>query len=90
LEAWPQVWLSKVILLLCNGDDLVRAVETLIQELETRFLTHGVMDVLRIVYPQYWLQVDYETSFLKNLVVIKITFYFNKTQLLDGGGNLCA
>jgi hypothetical protein len=55
LEAWLQVWLSKVILLLCNVDALVGAVETLIQELETRFLAHGVMDVLGITYPQYWL-----------------------------------
>jgi hypothetical protein len=55
LEAWLQVWLSKVILLLCNVDVLAGIVKTLIQELKTRFLAHGFMDVLRIVYPQYWL-----------------------------------
>ncbi len=58
--------------------------EPLVQELETRFLAHGVMDALGIMYPQYWLHVDYETSFPKHLVVIKITFYSSKTQLLDG------
>jgi hypothetical protein len=84
LEAWLQVWLSKVVLLLCNVDALVGAVKTLIQELEIGFLAHGVMDALGIVYPQYWLQVDYETSFLKHLAMIKITFCSNKTQLLDG------
>jgi hypothetical protein len=42
------------------------------------------MDGLGIVYPQYWLQADYETSFPKHLVVIKIVFFSNKTLLLDG------
>jgi hypothetical protein len=53
LEAWLQVWLFKVVLLLCNVDALARAAKTLIQELETRFLAHGVMNVFGIVYPQY-------------------------------------
>ncbi len=63
---------------------LAGAIKTLIQELETRLPTHGLMDALRIVYPQYWLQVDYETSFPKHLVVIKIVFCSSKTLLLDG------
>jgi hypothetical protein len=79
LEAWLQVWFSKTILLLCNVDVLVRATKTLIQELETRFLTHGVMDVLGIMYPQHWLLANCETIYPKHLVVIKTTFYFNKT-----------
>jgi hypothetical protein len=53
LEAWLQVWLSKVVLLLCNVDALVGIAKTLIQELKTRFLANGVMDALGIVYPQY-------------------------------------
>jgi hypothetical protein len=57
-------------------DALVAVAETLIQKLETRFVAHGVMDVLGIVYPQYCLQVDCDTSFLKHLVVIKISFLF--------------
>jgi hypothetical protein len=48
-----QVWLSKVVLLLCNVDALVGVAETLIERLETRFVTHGVMDAFGIVYPQY-------------------------------------
>jgi hypothetical protein len=51
LETWLQVWLFKVVLLLCNVDALVEVVKTLIQELEIRFPTHGVMDALGIVYP---------------------------------------
>jgi hypothetical protein len=49
--------ISKVVLLLCNVDALVRAMETLIQELETRFPTHGLTDARGIMYPKYWLQV---------------------------------
>ncbi len=56
----------------------------MIQELETRFRTHGVMDALGIVYTQYRLQVECVTSFPKHLVVIKTTLCSNKTQLLDG------
>ncbi len=36
------------------------------------------------VSPLYWLHADYDTSFPKHLAVIKIIFYFNKTQLLGG------
>jgi len=60
---------------------LVGVVETLIQELETRFLAHGVIDVFGILYSQYWLQLDCEASFPKHLKVIKTTFYSSKTQL---------
>jgi hypothetical protein len=34
-------------------DVLIGAIKTLIQELETRFLAHGVMDALGIVYIGY-------------------------------------
>jgi hypothetical protein len=84
LEAWLQVWLSRVVLLLCNVHALVGAVETSVEELETRFPTHGVMYALGIVYPQYWLQAYCETFFTKHLAIIKTTFYSSKTQLLDG------
>jgi hypothetical protein len=29
--------------------------EVFVQKLEIRFLAHGVMDVLGIMYPQYWI-----------------------------------
>jgi hypothetical protein len=32
LETWLQVWLSRVVLLLCNVDALVGVVETLVEE----------------------------------------------------------
>jgi hypothetical protein len=43
------------------------------QGLEIMFLTHGVMDALKIVYPQYWLRLDCEASFAKHLEVRKTT-----------------
>jgi len=41
-------------------DALARASKTLIQELETRFPTCGIMDAFGIIYPQYWLYLDCE------------------------------
>jgi hypothetical protein len=82
LKVGLQVLFSKGSLFLMNA--LVGVVETLIQELETRFLAHGVKDVFGISYPQYWLQPDCEASFPKHLEVIKTTFYSSKTQLMNG------
>ncbi len=47
------------------------------------FLAHGVMNVLGIVFPQSWSQLDCEMSFPKHFQVIKATFYSNKTQFVD-------
>jgi hypothetical protein len=60
-------------------DALAGAAKTLVEELETKFPTHGVMYALGIVYPQYWLQAYCETFFTKHLVVIKTTLYSSKT-----------
>jgi hypothetical protein len=57
---------------------LVKEVENLM-ELEIKFPTHGVMNVLGIVYPQYWLQLDYDASFPNHLQVFKVVFYYGKT-----------
>jgi len=46
--------------------------------LEIRFLAHGVMNALGIVYPQYWLQPDCDASFANLLQVFKATFYYGK------------
>jgi hypothetical protein len=46
----------------------------LVKELQGRFLAHGVMDNLGVVYPQYWLQSDVEECFNKRLDVIKVAF----------------
>ncbi len=42
---------------------LVGVAKKLMKVLEIRFPTHGVMNALGIVYPQYWLQPDCDASF---------------------------
>jgi hypothetical protein len=34
-----------------------------IHELDTKFPAHAIMDILGIVYSQYWLQLDANVSF---------------------------
>ncbi len=46
--------------------------------LKIRFQTHGVMNALGIVYPQYWLQLDYDESFANHLHVLKVMFCYGK------------
>jgi hypothetical protein len=62
---------------------LIGVGKKLIQELEIRFPTHGVMDVLGIVYSSYFLQLDSDVSFAKHLEILKIFFYYNKTHKVD-------
>ncbi len=50
-----------------------------LMELEIKFPTHSVMNVLGIVYPQYWLQLDYDASFANHIQVLKVAFYYGKT-----------
>lgn len=44
-------------------------------ELTSRFLSHGVMDALGVVYPQYWVHGDCDASFREHLDVLK-DFYW--------------
>ncbi len=48
-------------------------------EVKIRFPIHGVMNALRIVYPQYWLQQDCDAFFANHLQVFKIAFCCGKT-----------
>jgi hypothetical protein len=47
------------------------AIEFLILELLFCFPSHGVMEVLRVVFPQYWTTVNYDKSFKRRINVIK-------------------
>jgi hypothetical protein len=38
------------------------------------------MNVLGILYPQYWLQLNYDVSFANHLQVFKVTFSYGKTM----------
>jgi hypothetical protein len=43
---------------------MAEAVKGLIVKLDAQFLEQVVMDAMGIVYPQYWLQVDVNVTFL--------------------------
>jgi hypothetical protein len=62
---------------------LIGVGEALVQELEIKFLAHGVMDALGIVYPQYWMWLECDATFFKHLQVIKSNFYLGKTHKVD-------
>jgi len=51
----------------------------ILMELKIKFPTHGVMNALEIVYPQYWLQQDCDAFFANHLQVFKIAFCCGKT-----------
>jgi hypothetical protein len=40
-------------------------------KLEKRFLAQHVMDVLGLVYPQYWLKPSFEQTFFLHMVILK-------------------
>jgi hypothetical protein len=41
------------------------------------------MDALGIMYPKYWLYLDFNASFAKQLVVIKVAFCYGKIQWVN-------
>ncbi len=62
---------------------LTRFAKSLISELEIMFPTHGVMDTLGILYPQYWLQPKCDPSFAKYLEILKTFFCYGKTHKVN-------
>jgi hypothetical protein len=50
----------------------------LIYELGNHFPSHEFMDTFEVVYPQYWLGLDLETSFQLHLNVFKDVYYVPK------------
>lgn len=54
------------------------AFNLLVTKLEQRFPNHGLMNALGIIYPQYWLQLDCESTFAIHLSVIKQHYYTPK------------
>jgi len=64
------------------------ATEQLIVELKARFPAQTVMDALRVVYPQYWLQQSSpEISFRKHLDVLKS--FYGEAQWVRNDDNKC-
>jgi hypothetical protein len=56
------------------GFIVVGFVKGLICELDTKFPTHAIMDVLGIVYSQYWLQPNVNVSFRNIWRFLKLHF----------------
>jgi hypothetical protein len=59
---------------------LAKVAKIIMKELEIKFPAHGVMYVLGIVYPQYWLQLYYDASSANHLQVLKTIFCCGKTM----------
>jgi hypothetical protein len=47
-----------------------KATTQLITKLQGRFLAQDLMDALRVVYPQYWLQSKLEKKFNVHLAIV--------------------
>jgi hypothetical protein len=57
---------------------LIGVGKALVWDLEIRFRAHGVMNVLGIVYPQFWVQPKCDATFVKHLQVINQFFAWAK------------
>jgi hypothetical protein len=58
----------------------------LVLELEWRFLDHKLMNVLGIIHPQYWLELDCESTFVDYFALIKHHFVPPKKLALMASG----
>ncbi len=60
------------------------ACDLLVRELEGKFLNHELMNVLGIIFSQYWLQPNNEFTFVDHLALIKQHYYILKKVGIDG------
>ncbi len=60
------------------------ACDLLVRELEGKFLNHELMNVLGIIYSQYWLQTNSEFTFVDHLALIKQHYGIKKKVGIDG------
>jgi hypothetical protein len=66
-----------------NYENHVKEVKFSIVKLESHFSSHGVMEVLGVVFRQYWMMENYEESFKKHIVMIKAQYCYLKRMGLD-------
>ncbi len=59
---------------------MAKVAEGLITKLDARFLEQGVMDVMKIVYPLYWIQANVDVTFPRHLEVIR-NFYSSRIHV---------
>ncbi len=75
------------------NDQCIGVTFELVKEFARHFLAHDSMNPIRIIYPQYWEEVDAKVTFVGHLVVLKSKFCHPKSKspnvtlvvgLLDG------
>jgi len=57
--------------------------DLLVIKLKRRFLDHELMNALGIIYPQYWLQPNCESTFVNHLSLIKQHYYISQNLGVD-------
>jgi hypothetical protein len=60
--------------------------DLLVFELERKFPNHKLMNALGIIYPQYWLQPNCESTFMDHLALIKHHYCISKKLALMVSG----
>jgi hypothetical protein len=57
--------------------------DLLVTKLKQRFPIHELMNVFGIIYPQYWLQPNHESTFVDHLSIIKRHYYISQKLGVD-------
>ncbi len=65
-------------------DQCIGVVLELIKELARCFLAHDFMNVVGIIYPQYWKTYDANATNVRHLAILKVKFYHPKSKGLNG------
>ena len=58
----------------------------LMDDTKARFMLVSLMDTLDVVYPQYWIQGDYEDSFWKRLTILED--YYCEPKYVSNGAEI--
>ncbi len=61
-------------------DQCIGVVLELIKELARCFLAHDFMNVVGIIYSQYWEAFNGEATFVRHLTILKVKFYRCKSK----------
>jgi hypothetical protein len=59
-------------------DSGFKVVDFLTKKLMNRFPTNYLMDVMGVMYPQHWLQVDVEIFFKKDFTLLKTHYCYER------------
>jgi hypothetical protein len=65
-------------------DQCIGVALELTKELARCFPAHDFMNVVGIIYPQYWEASNAEATFAKHLTILKVKFYHPKSKGPNG------